>query len=84
MEIRVQYSYLWSLESAKDCEHKIKRQKNFAVLSHDEVDSEGAIIIRGFMSLYATQFPKAKEIPLPDVVSFSVSNNQRLKFLSYA
>lgn len=36
------------------------------------------------MSLYATQFPKAKEIPLPDVVSFSVSNNQRLKFLLYA
>jgi len=84
LEIRVQYSYLCSQSFADSKLQKIKRQKNFAVLSHDEVDSEGAIIIRGFMSLYATQFPKAKEIPLPDVVSFSVSNNQRLKFLSYA
>lgn len=83
LEIRAQYFYLWRLGSAKDCEHEIKRQKDFQILHHDEVDSEGALIIHGFMSLYATPFPKAKEIPLPDVVSFSVTNNHRFKFLSW-
>lgn len=72
-------------QTAKDRERKMKREKNFEILSHNEVASEAAITLCGIVPLYrnvlhSTQLPKVEAIPLAAVACLSIMTGFYFKY----